>query len=201
MTEKEEPKLILVDEKDQPIGEEYKLAAHKDKGKLHRAITVYLFNSKGEILITKRAEKKPLWPLFWGEAYSTHPEVFKNNYETYQENAIRRAPEELGIEVAEVSLDYRLRYKAKYDEELSENEIDAILTGAFDGELKPNTEEIAEYKWIEPEKLAKDISKKQDTYAPWFLLSIRRVVSDRFGKEVAKLFPQEDKVGFEHFYL
>jgi isopentenyl-diphosphate delta-isomerase len=86
--------LILVDEKDNPIGTEEKVKCHLPKGILHRAFTALLFDKKGRLVLTRRAKEKMLWPNDWDGTVASHP----RESETYVSSGERRMPEELGIE-------------------------------------------------------------------------------------------------------
>jgi isopentenyl-diphosphate delta-isomerase len=70
-----EERCILIDENDQVIGSESKLNCHlNDLGPpLHRAFSVFLFNSDGKMLIQRRAEEKVLFPLYWTNTCCSHP--------------------------------------------------------------------------------------------------------------------------------
>ena len=162
-------KLIIVDKKDKQIGKEEKLKVHK-QGILHRAVTVLLFNSKNEVLITKRSEKKLLWPGYWECSCSTH--VYEG--ESYKKAGERRIKEELGIST---SLKYLLKfyYKAKYKDVGYEHEICGLVVGKYDGKINPNPEEIADYKWISLDELKQDIEKNPEKYAPWL-----KIVFEKF---------------------
>lgn len=124
--------IILVDKKDNPIGEIEKLSAHLGDGKLHRAISVILQNNKGEVLLTQRALKKPLWPTFWANTYCSHPNVG----ESLEQVCIRRAKEELGIEVKDFQELFTIKYQARWNEFFSENEIDHVFLAKYNGKLK-----------------------------------------------------------------
>src|SRR3989337_638495 len=81
--------VILVDNKDKILGFKEKFAAHKNPVPLHRAISVVIYDNKGRMLLQKRSENKPTWPLFWSNACCTHP--LKG--ETYKKAAKRRLKE------------------------------------------------------------------------------------------------------------
>ena len=66
-------KLVIVNKNDEEIGLENKLKCHLGKGILHRAFTVFVFNSKNQLLIQKRGKDKLLWPLIWETSCSSHP--------------------------------------------------------------------------------------------------------------------------------
>ena len=86
--------VILVDSNDKPIGREEKVKCHLPNGKLHRAFTALIFDNDGNLMLTKRAKEKMLWPGDWDGTFASHP----RESETYVSSAERRMPEELGIE-------------------------------------------------------------------------------------------------------
>jgi len=53
-----EQDIILVDENDHQIGVEKKQKAHENGGKLHRAISIFVFNSEGQMMLQQRAMSK-----------------------------------------------------------------------------------------------------------------------------------------------
>lgn len=163
--------VVLVDENDKKIGLMDKLEAHRGEGKLHRAISVLLWRmgkAGKEVLLQKRAATKPLWPLFWAETCSTHP----RDGEGYEACTVRRLQEEMGIMVREeeIKLVFKLLYHAKYNEEFSERELDAILVGKWDGNANPNLDEVVEWKWISWSDVIMDIKTNPDQYTTWFIL-------------------------------
>ena len=90
----DDEKLILVDESDNILGYETKVKAHEGIGILHRAFSLFIFNDKKELLIQKRSQDKPLWPMFWANSVCSHP----RKGEEYDTAIHRRLKEELGIE-------------------------------------------------------------------------------------------------------
>lgn len=159
--------IMLVDSNDAIIGEIGKIEAHQKAGRLHRAFTIFLQNQKGEWLITKRSEQKPLWPLWWDAACSSHP-WFPN--ETIEQAALRRLPFELGLQIEQVHNLRVLRayeYHAVYSPEWSENEINHIVVANYDGELSVNTNEVSDFKWFTPAQINKLLALPNH-FAPWF---------------------------------
>ena len=64
--------VILVDEHNVEIGTSEKLKAHQD-GLLHRAFSIFIFNSKDELLIQQRAEGKYHSAGLWTNTCCSHP--------------------------------------------------------------------------------------------------------------------------------
>ena len=157
--------LILVDSDDQEIGLMDKTLCHEDQGKLHRAFSIFLFNRSGEVLIQQRATSKPLWGDFWSNTCCSHPRAG----ESIDSAASRRIEEELGIQ-AELSFIYKFEYQARFNEQLSENELCSVYFGHFDGAPTPNPNEVQSWKWISRESLTKELRDNADLYTPWLKL-------------------------------
>ncbi|MDI6806498.1 MAG: isopentenyl-diphosphate Delta-isomerase [Candidatus Aenigmarchaeota archaeon] len=163
--------LILVDEKDNEIGFEEKMKCHLGNGILHRAFTIFIFNKNNQMLIQRRSKKKFLWGLCWANACCSHP----RKGESLEQATHRRLKEELGFN-CKLQYLFSFIYHANFANRGSEYELDHVFVGRYDGEVTPNPEEIAEWKWIDIEKLKKDIRKNPDQYTPWFKLSINKVL-------------------------
>lgn len=162
-------KVILVDEKDREIGWEEKIKVHKD-GKLHRAFSIFIFNSKGEILLQKRAETKHHSPGLWTNTCCSHPTPGKNLID----EATRRLKEEMGIE-SNLREIFSFIYKSNWGD-LTEYEFDHVFVGKFDGTPALNKEEAEDWKWIKPEELKRDIKESPEKYTYWFKLILDRVL-------------------------
>ena len=163
-------KIIIVDENDNQIGLADKIEAHTTKPQLHRAITCFLKNEKGEYLITKRAKTKLLWPEIWETTCSTHP----NENESYEACTERRLKEELDIDT-KVKLKDKFVYRAPYKNIGSENEVCALLVGGISGPVNPNKNEIADYKFVNLEELQEDIKNHPKLYAPWLETALKKL--------------------------
>lgn len=165
-------KVVLVDENDNQIGLEEKVKAHLGQGILHRAFSIFVFNSKKELLLQQRASEKMLWPLYWTNTCCSHPREDEN----YQEAGQRRLNEELGFTCP---LEYigKFQYQANYRDIGAENELCSVLIGDYDGQVNVNEKEINDYKWVNFEELKQDILENPDTYTPWFKIEL-----DKFFK-------------------
>lgn len=160
-------KLILVDKKDREIGTDEKLKAHQE-GKLHRAFSIFIFNSKGEMLLQKRAKTKYHSGGLWSNACCSHPRPNKN----IKKEVAKRLKEEMGIRcsVKEASV---ILYRANLGK-LTEHEINHIFIGKFNGKPKMNKEEAEAWKWINLAELKKDIKKNPSKYTVWFRLILNK---------------------------
>ena len=167
-----EEMVVLVDEDNQVLGYLEKVEAHKT-GLLHRAISVIIFNSKGEMLIQQRGLKKYHWAGIWSNTCCSHP----HKDESFQQAAERRLFEELGFKTP-LRESFHFIYKA-YDAEsgLTEHEYDAVFTGAYDESFQFNKDEIASVKWISPGELEEDISLHPEKYSFWFKVILNQLKS------------------------
>lgn len=158
-----EENVVLVNEQNEPIGLMPKMEAHR-RGLLHRAISVLLYNSDGDMLIQQRAASKYHWSLIWSNACCTHP----RENEDFITCASRRIGEELGI-VVELEEIHRFVYRAEDKQTgLVEHEYDVVYQGVYDGEIIYNPEEIEAIRWISPEELEMEIEANPDKYSFWF---------------------------------
>lgn len=160
--------LLTVNENDEVVGSDTRENCHSGEGILHRAITIFIFNEENEILLTRRSSLKKLWPGFWDTSCSTH--VRQN--ESYEQAGERRLPEELGFR-SKLKFILKFQYQANFNNIGSENEICALLTGQYSGKIKPNTDEISEYKWITIAEMEKEINNGND-YSPWLKIAFEK---------------------------
>ena len=157
-----EEKVVLVTEKDEVIGLMEKMQAHEN-GILHRAFSVFLYNSKGEMLLQKRAAEKYHSPNQWTNACCSHPRI----EETYEQAAKRRIKEELGID-CELEEKFWFIYKADVGQNLWEHELDHVFVGNYEGEFNLNKEEVAEVRYISLENLNIELENNPENFTEWF---------------------------------
>lgn len=165
MNTPQEQMLVLVDEQDQPIGTMEKMEAHR-KAMLHRAFSVFLFNSKGEMLLQRRSLKKYHSGGLWTNTCCSHPYPD----ETPQQAASRRIKEELGFE-ASVSPAFHFIYKAELDNDLTEYEYDHVLLGQYDGPVYPNEDEVGDYCYKSMKELKDNLASHPLKYTAWFRIA------------------------------
>ncbi len=159
--------VILVDADDNAIGTMEKMEAHQ-KGLLHRALSVLIFNSKGEMLLQKRARTKYHSGGLWTNSCCSHP--YPN--ETAAAAAARRLKEELGIDV-QPTFEYKFIYKAALDRNIIEYEVDHVFTATYDGPVTVNADEVEDWKFIDITTLLIDIEQNPHQYTQWFKLIVR----------------------------
>tara|TARA_B000000609_G_C24008654_1_gene258895 strand:+ start:46 stop:564 length:519 start_codon:yes stop_codon:yes gene_type:complete len=157
--------VILVDEKDNQVGLMPKLEAHQ-KGLLHRAFSVFIFNSDYKLLLQKRASSKYHSGGLWTNTCCSHP----RDGEDIIDAANRRLDEEMGIKTSLRKV-FDFIYTAELDNNLIENEFDHVLYGVYDIDPILNKEEAEDFKWIDMETLKNDIENNTDQYTVWFKIA------------------------------
>ncbi|KAL0403371.1 UNVERIFIED_CONTAM: Isopentenyl-diphosphate Delta-isomerase II [Sesamum radiatum] len=190
-----EDECILVDENDRVVGHDTKYNCHlmekiESLNLLHRAFSVFLFNSKYELLLQQRSATKVTFPLVWTNTCCSHP-LYRDS-ELIEENALgvrnaaqRKLLDELGIPAEDVPVDQftplgRMLYKAPSDGKWGEHELDYLLFIVRDVSVNPNPDEVADVKYVNREQL-KELLRKADAgegglkLSPWF-----RLVVDNF---------------------
>lgn len=168
-------KVVLVDEKDEDIGEMEKMEAHLNGGHLHRAFSGFVFNDKNELLIQKRASHKYHNPNIWANTVCSHPQ--KN--ETVPQAAKRRLNEELGFSADFIWVG-KFIYKATFPNGLTEYEYDNVCVAKYDGSpIKPNSDEVDKVRWITKKRLEKEIQKTPENFSFW----LREILRLNFLKQ------------------
>jgi len=160
-----EEKVILVDKNDNQVGLMPKLEAH-EKGVLHRAFSIFIFNSKYELLLQKRASSKYHSGGLWTNTCCSHP----REGEDILDAANRRLDEEMGIKTSLRKV-YDFIYKAELDNQLTEHEFDHVFYGVFDKDPILNKDEAEDFKWVDMETLNNDIIKNEVNYTVWFKIA------------------------------
>ena len=155
-------KVILVDTNDQEIGTMEKMEAHR-KGLLHRAFSVFIFNSNNELLIHQRAFEKYHSGGLWTNTCCSHP----RKGETVIEAANRRLMEEMGMK-CHLEHQFSFIYNKKLDKGLTEHELDHVIFGFTDDLPNINKKEVATWKSLTIDNLEKDIRNSPNLYTEWF---------------------------------
>lgn len=173
--------LILVDDDDREIGFHPKAKCHEGQGLLHRAFSVFLFNSKGELLLQKRSAKKSLWPLYWSNSCCSHP----RESESVEEAGRRRLYEELHLE-CDVRFLYKFKYQASYRDVGSEHELCHVFTGYSNGDVIAHPDEIEEWCYLSPDALTGEIAADPDCFTPWLKMEWQRIRAEFLDDILAK---------------
>ena len=169
----EEEKVILVNEKDEPIGLMPKMEAH-EKGLLHRAFSVFVFNDKNELMLQQRALSKYHSPGLWTNTCCSHQREGESNIEAGK----RRLMEEMGF-TTDLNDTMAFIYKAPFDNGLTEHEFDHILVGNFNDVPNLNPQEVSDWKWMKLEEVQKDMNSHPEIYTEWF-----KIIFDKYYQSI-----------------
>jgi isopentenyl-diphosphate delta-isomerase len=160
--------VILVDENDQEIGTMEKMEAHR-KGLLHRAFSILIFNSKGEMLLQQRAAAKYHSGGLWTNACCSHPRPG----EAMEDAGRRKLIQEMGFD-CDLTYSHKFVYRVDLDNELTEYEWDHVLIGYFDGIPVLNPNEAQAWKFESVDAIKMDASKFPGNYTCWFKLILNQ---------------------------
>ncbi|WP_374507042.1 isopentenyl-diphosphate Delta-isomerase [Flavobacterium sp.] len=164
-----EEHVILVNERDEPIGLMPKMEAH-EKAVLHRAFSVFVLNSKNEIMLQQRAHHKYHSPLLWTNTCCSHQREGETNIQA----GSRRLYEEMGFQTELKEL-FHFIYKAPFDNGLTEHELDHVMIGYYNDTPTINPDEVEAWKWMPIEAVKVDIQNHPDLYTIWF-----QIIFDEF---------------------
>ena len=173
--------VILVNKEDEPIGMMNKLEAH-EKGVLHRAVSVFIFNSNNELLIQRRALEKYHTPGIWSNTACSHP---RNNESTIS-CANRRLFEEMGIETM-ITPVFNFIYKAEFQNNLIEHELDHVFIGFSNKKPNPNLKEVCSWKYVDETGLRELLNDSPESFSPWFKICYERVFQKAFEQRNKEL--------------
>ncbi len=182
--------IIVVDEYDEVLGSMSKLEAHTGAGTYHRAFSVMLFDTSGRLLLQKRASSKITFPSVWANSCCSHPlhseeEMDLHDSMGVKRAAIRKLSQELGIKESQLPLDSfqfvtRMRYQARQDAIWIEREVDHCLVFHGDVNVVPNSNEVDEIRWVNPEQLEEMLiaDDPENVIAPWFRCIAARIMTE-----------------------
>ena len=163
--------VILVNEKDERVGVMDKLPAH-EKGLLHRAFSIFVFNSKGQILLQQRMANKYHSGGLWTNTCCGH----QVPGESLLESAKQRLMDEMGM-ICILNYLFSFQYKANLDHQLIEHEIDHVFYTVSDQLPLLNPEEADDYRYESPEMIRLEMEQHPDRFTEWFKLCFERVLN------------------------
>ncbi len=161
--------VILVNEFDEPIGVMEKLEAHQ-KGLLHRAFSIFIFNDSNELMLQRRAFDKYHSGGLWTNTCCSHPDPG----EAVEDACHRRLKEEMGFDTA-LEFVTSFIYKAELDQQLTEHEFDHVYIGKYNDRPVINESEVSEWKFMNLTDLENDMKKNADQYTVWFKIIFSKV--------------------------
>ncbi|CAI0759506.1 isopentenyl-diphosphate Delta-isomerase [Serratia entomophila] len=161
--------LILVDNEDNSIGAQEKLFVHQ-QGLLHRAFSIFIFDSKGRLLLQQRAHGKYHSAGLWTNSCCGHPRWGEDT----EAAACRRLKEEMGFS-ARLKKVSSFTYHAEVPGNLIEHELDHIYVGLFDGYPSVDPDEAADWLWIDIPQLIHKVKTQPECFTVWFGIIMNKV--------------------------
>lgn len=165
-----EEQVILVDGNDLQVGQMEKMEAHQ-KGLLHRAFSVFIFNSKNELLLQQRAFDKYHSGGLWTNTCCSHPRIGESNLD----GANRRLMEEMGMQ-ADLKWVFDFTYRAEFESGLVEHELDHVFFGQSDLLPVINRNEVETFKYVNLESLKDELQLNPQDYTPWLKICLEKVM-------------------------
>jgi isopentenyl-diphosphate delta-isomerase len=153
-----------------------KMEAHRH-GLLHRAISVFVFNDKNELLLQRRAAGKYHSPDKWTNTCCTHPLPGETPFGAAQ----RRLNQEIGIFTPLIEV-FTFSYRADVGSGLIENEYDHVFFGVSNQNPNPNHAEVSDWKWVTIENLEQELIRNPKDYSPWLRRCFSEIVNHRSRK-------------------
>ncbi|RPI59891.1 MAG: isopentenyl-diphosphate Delta-isomerase, partial [Lysobacterales bacterium] len=155
--------LILVDDHDREIGFKPKTDCHLGYGVLHRAFSIFVFNSNNDLLLQQRSPAKMLWPGYWSNTCCSHP----RRGEAMATAVTRRLTQELGF-TCPLEFLYKFKYQAQFGAVGAEHELCSVYFGRHDGPVDVNVTEIAAWRFVGVDALERELATAPETFTPWF---------------------------------
>lgn len=175
------PRVIVVDAKDQPVGEMEKLAAHQPPGTRHRAFSVVILDGD-QMLLQQRAFTKHTFAGLWANACCSHPEPGDD----LASAARRRLQFEIGFDSIDLTPVGHFEYRATDDQTgLVEHEIDHVLVGTAAPVAEPNPAEVDDLQWVDVAFLERDLVDRPERYCPWLPLIVATLAAAHWPDDVA----------------
>lgn len=165
----QQQEVILVTPQDEPIGSMEKMEAHQ-KGLLHRAFSVFIFDKRGRMLLQQRAPQKYHGAYLWTNACCSHPYL----NEPVQDAAQRRLMEELGFTTPLRKI-FSFTYKAAVENNLIEHEYDHVFAGEYEGEININSEEVCNYEYRDMLSIRSMLAEKPEKFTTWFRIAFPQI--------------------------
>jgi len=170
--------VVLLDERDLPVGEAPRRSVHTDRTPRHLAFSCYLFDERGRVLLTRRALEKATWPGVWTNSCCGHPRPG----ETAEDAVRRRVAQELGAGVEGLELvlpDFG--YRAVDASGIVENEACPVWVGRLSGVLRPDPSEVCEHAWVKWDDLVRVADTAPAMISPWAALQVP-LLDEALGK-------------------
>ncbi|MFC3024602.1 isopentenyl-diphosphate Delta-isomerase [Vibrio zhugei] len=156
--------VVLLNNDFQPMGTADKATIHNENTPLHLAFSCYLWNTRGQVLVTRRSLDKIAWPGVWTNSFCGHP--LPN--EEFSDAVQRRAQYELGATATDIQcICPDFQYLARDDNGIVENEFCPVFQARLTSPLAPRASEVADYAWVDFDDLLVSVQNTPFAFSPW----------------------------------
>ena len=163
--------VILVDENDFEVGTMEKMKAHRE-GVLHRAFSIFIYNSAGEMLLQRRSRNKYHNGGLWTNSCCSHPLPGEDTFSA----AYRRLKEEMGF-CAPLEKIFDFTYRVEFENGLTEYEFDHVFIGEYDGAIVPDYTEVSDYCFMKVKEIRNSIHEHPEKFTAWFKIAFEKVTA------------------------
>jgi len=187
--------VVLVNTRDEPVGVADKLEAH-EQGWLHRAFSVFVFDTEGRLLLQQRNVNKYHSGALWSNTCCSHPWPD----EQVAAAAQRRLQEEMGFQCA-LDPAFTFTYRAVLSDTMIEHEYDHVFIGCGTPTVSPNADEVQDWRWVAPNDLIADVAMHPERYTAWFRMAIEPVLQhahEHYPTIVPKLDDAMHGAAYDH---
>ena len=158
-------RVVLLDESGAATGTAAKAEVHHDATPLHLAFSCYVFDGRGDLLLTRRARSKRTFPGVWTNSFCGHPAPD----EPMDEAVRRRGRQELGIDLDALRL---VLPAFRYDAEqggVRENEMCPVFVArTHDVPREPDPGEVDEIRTVAWAPFRDDVlAERWPGISPW----------------------------------
>lgn len=162
--------VILLNEQNQVIGTADKYTVHTSHTPLHLAFSSWIFNARGQVLVTRRSLTKKAWPGVWTNSVCGHPQM----NESFEQAIVRRCRFEVGAELTDITPVYpEFRYCETDASGIMENEICPVYGARLTNTITLNPDEVMDCHWISLDALFQALEATPWAFSPWMVSQYR----------------------------
>ena len=181
-------RIILVNGDDEEVGYDCKAAVHRGEGRLHRAFSVYLFDTNASLLLQRRSHLKPLWPGCWSNSCCSHPRPGEATHAA----AARRVREELGLDdLIPMNYLFKFQYHARFEGGGAEHEVCSVFAALVQRPVQLDPMEVADIRYVTAAALDEQLQARPEVFTPWLRIAWAELRT-RYWNRIVRLVDQAE---------